>query len=91
MIIKIITALIVYDTIKYYSKKLIMGKNYFHEKWDCYVGRKVRIHRSGRYEDLKDGATGTWQYKDVEAGMVAILIDGENQNRIFHIFEYSFV
>lgn len=78
-------------TTKGYTKNLNMGKNYFHEKWDMYIGRKVRIHRNGRYEDLKDGANGIWKYKDVEAGMVSILIDGEEQNRIFHIFEYSFI
>lgn len=79
-------------TTKGYTKNLNMGKNYFHEKWDCYIGRKVKINsHCTRYSDVKKGATGVWQYKDVEAAMTAILLDGEETPRIFSIFDYSFI
>ena len=79
-------------TTKLYTKNLNMGKNYFHEKWDCYIDRKVKISSfTTRYNDVKGGQIGVWQYKDVEGRMCAILLDREEKPRLFHIFEYSFI
>jgi len=60
------------------------------ELWKPKIGKRVKVWGS-RYEDVKRDTLGKYVAKHVEIPLHYILLDGEDEPRIFHIFEIDWV
>ena len=60
------------------------------EIWKPKIGKKVKVWGS-RYEDVKHGTLGVYVAKHIDIPMHYILLEGEENPRQFHMFEFEFV
>lgn len=60
------------------------------ELWKPKVGKTVKVFGS-RYEDVKPNTLGTYIAKHVDIAMHYVLLNGEENPRLFHIFEFEWV
>jgi hypothetical protein len=60
------------------------------ELWKPQIGKRVKVWGS-RYEDVKRNTLGEYVAKHVDIAMHYILLDGEENPRQFHSFEFEWV